>query len=74
MGCVTYASSEEQMRGHFTEKFGHWFAKGCEIQNGVVRNDLTRFLWSDAMLDAMEDCGKRRGWIDAHFWMHFNFS
>jgi hypothetical protein len=74
MACITYARTEDEMRAHFTEKFDEWFAKSCEIQSGVVRNKISRFIWSEAMLDAIEDCGIRRGWVDAHSWMHFNFS
>ncbi len=74
MACVAYADSEEKMRAHLTEKFGDRFAKGCEIQKGVARSAVTRLLWSEDALVAMEDCGKRRGWIDANSWLHFNFA
>lgn len=74
MACICYASSSEQMRSHFIERFGDWFAKGCEIQKGVQRNDVTCFLWSEAILEAMEDCERNRARVDAHSWMHFNFS
>jgi len=74
MACIAYADSEEKMRAHFTEKFGDWFAKGCEIQKGVARSAATRLLWSEDALVAMEDCEKRRGSIDANSWLHFNFA
>ncbi len=74
MACIAYARTGDEMRAHFTEKIGDWFAKGCEVQNGVVRNEISRFIWREAMLDAVEGCGKRRVWVDANSRMHFNLS
>lgn len=74
MGCIAYASSADQMKERFAKKFDDWFAIGCEVQQGVVRNEVTQFLWSEAVLAWVEECGKRRGWVDAHTWMHMNFS
>lgn len=74
MACIAYAGSEEKMRAHFAEKFGEWFAKGCEVQSGLVRNEVSGLIWSEAALDAIEDCGRRGGWVDAYSWMHFNFT
>lgn len=74
MARVTYADNEEQMRSKFSEKFGDWFGKGCEVQRGVARSAVVNFLWSETALAAMEDCEKRRGWLDAHSSLHFNLS
>lgn len=74
MACIAYASSADEMKERFVEKFDDWFGKGCEVENGVVRSELTRFLWSEAVLTSIEDCGKKRGWVDAHSWFHFSFS
>ena len=74
MGCIGYARSEQEIKARFAEKFGDWFAKGSEAQEGVVRNEVTQFLWTEAMLTTVESCGRHRGWVDTHCWMHFNFS
>lgn len=74
MACIAYACTGDEMRAHFTKKFGDWFAKGREVQHDVVRNEISRFIWSEAMLDAVEGCGTRRGRVNANSWMHFNLS
>ena len=49
MACVAYASSAEEMKKRFIEKFDDWFGKGCEVQKGVVTNEIAEFLWSHAI-------------------------
>jgi hypothetical protein len=41
---------------------------------GVIRNAVTQFLWSEAMLAWVKDRGRKRSGVDACPWMHLNFS
>lgn len=74
MACIAYATDEAGIRKQFAEKFDEWFEKGCEAAPGVVHNEYTAFLWSDAALAYIKQTGERRGWVDAHSWIHVNFS
>lgn len=74
MGCITYADSEQQMRASFANRFGEYFAKGCEVDRGVARNKVARFLWSEDLLVAIESCEPRHGFVDAQCSVHVNFS
>lgn len=73
MAWIGYATGPKQARERFASVFDEYFARACEAQQGVVRNDLTRYLWSDAALEFIEGCD-RRGSIEAHSYVHFNFT
>lgn len=74
MACIAFASNEAEIRAHFGRTFDPWYAHGCEAGPGVVRNDLTRTLWSTAALKMIESCAAQGAWVDAQSWLHFNFS
>ena len=73
MAYVGYAKDEACARQQFAEAFDEYFARGCEIERGDVRNELTRLLWSEQALDMFEDCDQR-GAIEAKAYVHFNFA
>lgn len=73
MAYIGYAQDEARARQQFAEAFDEYFARGCEIKRGVVRNELTRLLWSEQALDTFQDC-EARGALEAKAYVHFNFS
>ena len=73
MAWIGYARDESQAREQFGKKFDPYFAQGCEVERGVVRNEITRFVWSEATLDFLEKCDPRGG-AEAHACIEFNFS
>lgn len=72
MACICFAKSEEEIRSHFGNKFHPWYAKGCDVGQGVVRNGVTTLLWSATMLDHLESVADKGAWAEAYSWMHFN--
>jgi hypothetical protein len=74
MACIGYARNEAEIRKRFADTFDDWWEKGCETAPGVVHNEYTAFLWSDAMLNYIAQTAEKRGWVDAHAWIHVNFS
>jgi hypothetical protein len=74
MACIAYANDEKEIQTRFGEVFDPWYAKGCDAQAGVVRNERTGLLWTEPVLDSIAQLAKRAGWVDAHSWMHFNLS
>lgn len=54
MAIIGYADNVEQAKALFTDKFGEYFAIGCETQEGIVRNGVTEFLFSKTLLDRLE--------------------
>lgn len=62
------------MRSYFIEKFDDFFGSGCEVAPGLIQNEVTKLLWSEALLVEIANCEKRGGWVEAHSRMHYNFS
>ena len=73
MAYIGYATDEARARQQFAEAFGEYFGRGCEVQRGVVRNELTNLLWSEQTLNMFEEINKR-GALEAKANVHFNFS
>ena len=74
MACVAYVRSAEEMRAHFAKTFDDYFAIGCEVAPGLVRNAVTQTLWSGEALQLIEQAARRRAAVHAHSWLHRNFS
>lgn len=72
MACIAFAKSKDEILLHFGKKFHPWYATGCEVGEGVVRNPVTTLLWSGALLDHLELAADQGAWVEAHSWMHFN--
>lgn len=73
MACFTLAESEFDAISKFQERFGEYFAQGCQAQEGVLRNNVTKLLFSKAALDAIEDAGGK-GKLDAFASMYTEFN
>ncbi len=55
MAIIDYATTPEDIKQKFTERFGEYFTIGCEVGVGVVRNPVTKFLFSEALLTRLEN-------------------
>lgn len=73
MAIIGYASSEENAKALFKEKFGDWFALGCDAAPGVVQNPVTLFLFSAAALQTMTEKNGTAN-VVAHASVHINMS
>lgn len=69
MACATSRVEFEQQ---LTLKLGEWLQKACWIRPGVVRNDVTRYLWSEEALRLFEESGRRPGQLVAHAVVNLN--
>lgn len=73
MAVIGYASSEEQAKALFSEKFGDWFKLGCEAAPGVVLNPVIQYLFTSSALQMMtQNAGLAN--IVAHASVHLNAS
>jgi len=70
---ITYAENETDAIRLFTEKFGEYFAIGCKASVGIVRNHVTEFLFSPALLNKL-DKHKTDGMINVYGEYHLNLS
>ncbi len=73
MACIVYANDETEAKDKFKAKFGDWYFLGCDAEEGVVKNSVTQFLFSDHALE-MATKEEGRANIDIHASVHFNFS
>lgn len=73
MARICYAPDEASVRQQFGDAFDPYYAQGCTIERGVVRNEVTRFLWADQALTYIEQLDGR-GAIAANSMLHFNLS
>lgn len=70
---ITYAADEANAIKHFKKKFGDYFALGAEAKEGVVRNEYTRYVFSNKALKFVKE-NEGKCMIDMHAALHFNFS
>jgi len=54
MAIIDYATTPEEIKQKFTERFGEYFTIGCDVEVGIVRNDVTQLLFSEALLVRLE--------------------
>jgi hypothetical protein len=73
MARVSGAYDEQQCRDAFAAAFGEFYAIGCEVQPGVVRNRVTELLWSLKLLDFLDTC-KNPAAVEAKGHLYANFS
>ncbi len=71
--CLVQASSAEAARARFAENFSDYFARGADVQAGVIRNAITTFLFSD---EALKDFEARQsvGRVELFARSHLNLS
>jgi hypothetical protein len=73
MAHIGSASDEDGARQQFGKVFDDFYARDCNVEKGVVRNDITRLLWSEEALSLFEKVNGR-GAIEASSKFHFNLS
>ena len=69
MAVIGYASSEEEAKALFLEKFGDWFTIGCDAAVGVVQNPVVQYLFSPSALQTMtksEACANVAAYASVH--------
>ena len=70
---IMYSQTEEEVREKFRSLFGSWFAQGMEVSEGLVKNEVVTFIFTDRALltanAAASTCG-----VHLHGQIHFNFS
>ena len=73
MAVIGYASTEEQAKALFSDKFGDWFKLGCDAEPGVVLNPVTQYIFTAPALQMMtKNAGTAS--IVAYGSVHFNMS
>ena len=70
---IGYARDAAQCKRDFGEAFDPFWAAFAESTPGVVRNDVTRHLFSDLAFDLIESVHPA-GAIDARAQIHYNLS
>jgi hypothetical protein len=73
MACIVYVESEFDAINKFQERFGEYFAQGCQAQEGLLRNAVTKLLFSKAALDHIEEAAGK-GNLEAFASMHTEFN
>lgn len=73
MARICHAQDEASARRQFGEAFDAFYANGCSVERGVVRNEVTSFLWSKQALDYFEQLVAGSG-LEANSLFHFNLS
>jgi hypothetical protein len=71
---IGYAVSEENLREEIERVFGEFWANNCDVLPGLIRNDVTEFLWSDKALARLERCQSQAGVLVASARIHVNMS
>ena len=74
LAYMSYATSEDELRQRAASKFGQWYADGCEVEEGIVRNEVTQYLWSEDALHTFERIGIQRGQLEVYSKVHINSS
>lgn len=70
---ITYAENEEDAIKQFGQAFDPYFAIGAEATEGVIKSEITSYLFSEAVFDSVLKMeGKANIRLSAE--LHFNFS
>lgn len=70
---ITYAENEQEAIEKFGKVFDEYFARGAEAVEGVVENELVKYLFSEEVLkEAKSMEGRANVKLSSEF--HFNFS
>lgn len=73
MACFVNAETEFEAISKFEQKFGEYFAQGCMTHEGVLRNTVTKLLFSKAAMDSLEAVAAK-GKVEAFASMYTEFS
>ncbi|MBE7939671.1 hypothetical protein IM725_03670 [Ramlibacter aquaticus] len=71
---IAWASDEQEMREKLKSDVHEFWAMTSEVQEGVVRNEVTRMLWPEEMLRRIEDFAQDCAMVVARNEVHFNMS
>jgi hypothetical protein len=71
MTRITHAYGPDDARRKFEERFGAYFARGCDAACGIVRNEVVGYLVSEEALNFAQQCN---GTLDIVASLHVNFS
>lgn len=73
MACFVNADTEFEAISKFEQKFGEYFAQGCMTHEGVLRNPVTKVLFSKAAMDGLE-AAAAKGKVEAFASLYTEFS
>jgi hypothetical protein len=71
---IGYAKTKKEAKQLFTDKFGEYLAIGCEVEPGIVRNEVVELLFSKTLLKRLKDNDGNSGALEAHAEYHVNKS
>lgn len=70
---ITYAESKEEALEKFGKRFDPYFAMGADAEEGIIENELTKYLFSAEMFKNVKKMeGKANVRLSGE--LHFNFS
>lgn len=70
---ITYAETKEDALEKFSQTFDKFWALGADAEEGIVKNEVTQYLFSDKVLErVIEIEGRANIKLSAEY--HFNFS
>lgn len=70
---IGYAKSAKQAKKMYESRFGEYLAIGCEAKEGVVKNAITKFLFSDEVIKTLKK-GEKKADLFAYAEYHENRS
>jgi len=71
---IGYAEDEAGAKKLFEEKFGEYLTIGCKAKEGIVRNEITEFLFSKFLFSRLEKNKDNSGALSIHAEYHVNKS
>lgn len=73
MACIVLAEDESAAITKFQDRFGEYFAQGCQAEEGLQRNAVTKLLFSKAVMDSLEEA-RAKGQIEAFASLYTEFN
>lgn len=61
MALIALAETEFAAIEKFQERFGEYFAQGCQAEEGLQRNSVVKLLFSKSVMDSIEDASTKGG-------------
>jgi hypothetical protein len=66
--------SEDDLRKRMRQRLDEFWVDNCDAKPGLIRNDVTEFLWSQNALAWLERCQPQAGALVASAQLHVNMS
>ena len=73
MAIICYSTKKQEAIDKFSEQFDKYFSIGAIAKNGVLKNDVTKQLFTESTLNFAKENENRCNLI-IHSSLHFNFS